>query len=420
MSDMRQPSWNESLGDGIRRDHRTTCASSRDRRPRRRCGCPYSCWVPDPSKRGGQRRVQISGDLAPAEAKREKQRLVVAARHAAATAPAHPVGERAPATLSMPTVLEWVKRCMASPWRDLAPTTRATREQTYRRMIHPHLGAHRLDQITPLVIADWYDALHAAHGVTRTTELAAETLRAMLNVAVELELLDRCPIKAIPRVPRSSATRRGQRCLTHAQYQQLKGACTTDQDLALVRVATECCLRRGELCALRWQDIDTERMRLVVARSVSKDARGRPLVGERKSGGVARPSMPQDLAQLLTRLRENAFARGVAADDPVWPGRGRLGAPWDPTAVAAPDALGRRLKRLIIRAGLVDETGAPLATTHDLRRTGASLAATAGVPEVIVQHQLGHATPDTTRQFYVRRPDEAMQDRFADTFAQAP
>jgi integrase len=35
---------------------------------------------------------------------------------------------------------------------------------------------------------------------------------------------------------------------------------------------------------------------------------------------------------------------------------------------------------------------------------------------VIVQHQLGHKSSVTTREFYIRRPNEAMQDQFATAF----
>jgi integrase len=126
--------------------------------------------------------------------------------------------------------------------------------------------------------------------------------------------------------------------------------------------------------------------------------------------------MSADLAELLTRFKMDAYADGANDGSPVWTGRGRRSGATIPNEPMIPDAMSRRIKRLIRNAGLVEDDGRPLATAHDLRRTGASLAAAAGVPEVILQHQLGHATSETTKQFYVRRADEAMQDEFAGAF----
>lgn len=70
------------------------------------------------------------------------------------------------------------------------------------------------------------------------------------------------------------------------------------------------------------------------------------------------------------------------------------------------------------RAGFVDANSRRLASLHDLRRTGASLAAMAGTPDALIAHQLGHAEGRRiTSEHYIGRPDAAMQVRFAAAFS---
>lgn len=401
--------WNESLSGGIRRDHRASCPSSDDRKPRRACGCPYSFWVPDRNKRSGQRRERVDGSLSLSAARREKERLIVLARERNATNTPQAVDTH-------PTMREWAKRCMTKSWASLSGNTRTNRERAYRLYIDPHLGAITLREVTALVVSDWCVEIEKPKGRNRATEQAVETLRAMMNIALDLDLIDKNPVRKVPRVPRSEV-RASQKVLAAHQYRSAVANLVELADRVLFRVAAECCLRRGELAALRWCDIDFDARRMIVARSVVKGEGGVPTISDRKSGGVARPSFSEDLARELTRLREQSFEAGGAADAPVWPGRGPLREPWRSDLPMTPDSMGRRVKQVIVDAGLVDDSGRPLVSAHGLRRTGASLAAEAGVPEVIVQNQLGHATPDTTREFYVKRTDEALQDRFADVFA---
>jgi hypothetical protein len=178
---MSMAGWPEHYyGTGLRRDHRTACPSAQDKKPGRRCQCPYRFWVPDPSKRSRQRRVTIDGALSLAEAKREKERLIVEARMRIAN------GIADPHTATIPTLCQWAHRCLTETWRDLSPRTIQSRESAYRLHIHPHLGHLNLDAVTPFVIDSWLNDLIGTAGVRRYIEVAAETMENMLNIAVDL------------------------------------------------------------------------------------------------------------------------------------------------------------------------------------------------------------------------------------------
>ena len=110
------------------------------------------------------------------------------------------------------------------------------------------------------------------------------------------------------------------------------------QDAELVRVAAYAGLRRGELVALRWRDVDFVGRKLIVRRSVSRDVE----VPSTKSRRVRQIPLPDQAATALDRLsRRDEF---TSRDDFVF--CNRLGRRLDASA------LRRRFERARDAAGL--------------------------------------------------------------------
>lgn len=139
-------------------------------------------------------------------------------------------------------------------------------------------------------------------------------------------------------------------------------------------------LRAGELCGLRWGDVDGDV--LAVRRSVVRVAGGWG-IGETKTGRSRR-------SVVLT-------ARAVAALE-----RLRGGQTHPPDAPILTDALGRpltpRVLTLLWRAE-ADKLGIPL-PLHALRHTAATAMLAAGVPLAVVSDVLGHAGVAVTAAYY--------------------
>jgi integrase len=110
------------------------------------------------------------------------------------------------------------------------------------------------------------------------------------------------------------------------------------QDAELVRVAAYAGLRRGELVALRWRDIDFERRKLVVRRSVSGDVEA----SSTKSRRAREVPLADQAAGALARLSQRGDF--TSADDYVF--ANRLGRRLDGSA------LRRRVERARDAAGL--------------------------------------------------------------------
>ncbi|MGA9857927.1 MAG: site-specific integrase [Solirubrobacteraceae bacterium] len=164
------------------------------------------------------------------------------------------------------------------------------------------------------------------------------------------------------------------------------------QDGELIRVAAYAGLRRGELVALRWRDVDFVGRKLVVRRAVSGDVE----VSSTKSRRAREVPLPRQAAVALDRLsRRSDF---TAPDDYVFVNR--LGRRLDASA------LRRRFERARDAAGLE-----PL-RFHDLRHTYGSLLVAGGIDLASVKAAMGHARIATTERYLRARPAGELADRF--------
>ncbi len=156
------------------------------------------------------------------------------------------------------------------------------------------------------------------------------------------------------------------------------------QDAELVRVAAFAGLRRGELVALRWRDVDFIGRKLTVRRALSGEAE----VSSTKSRRTRQVPLPEQAAGALQRLSNRG--EFTHSDDYVF--ANRLGRRIDPSA------LRRRFERARDAAGLE-----PL-RFHDLRHTYGSLLVVGGIDLVSVKAAMGHSRITTTERYLHARP----------------
>ncbi|MFI5004739.1 MAG: tyrosine-type recombinase/integrase [Solirubrobacterales bacterium] len=171
------------------------------------------------------------------------------------------------------------------------------------------------------------------------------------------------------------------------------------QDAEIVRVAAYAGLRRGELLALRWRDVDFAGAALTLARAMS--------AGEEcstKSGRVRRVPLADQAAAALERTsRREHF---TSPDELVF--CNALGRALDTSA------LRRRYRRAQAAAGV-----RPL-RFHDLRHTFGSLLAASGVDVVTIQKAMGHSTLSTTSRYLHARPASKQAHEFTRAFRSPP
>jgi integrase len=246
-----------------------------------------------------------------------------------------------------------------------------------------------------------------------TVECYHRTLRAALSVARRRGLISVNPalgrMDALPS-PSAEADRelRVWEPAQIASFLEYLTGVARDPLAVLYEVAAYTGLRRGELCGLRWSDLDADGAGLSITQNLVE---------------VSRDRIPADQRTCLSCGNQHA---GLLFKGP----KSRAGCRWVPLASPAQGALRRHRKTqdddrrrkqfrdhdLVfctrdgdpLRPGMVSARfsrhvtacGLPWIRLHDMRHGACSLLLAGGVPIEVVQMILGHARPTTTRRVY--------------------
>ena len=219
-------------------------------------------------------------------------------------------------------------------------------------------------------------------------------LRVLVRRAMDEELLTQSPFEAgrlgLPSVP--SARRRA---VSPTEARSLLAALPADVR-AIYATAIYAGLRRGELIALRWQDVSLPTGRITV--SSSWDERQGRVAPKSRAGSRTVPLVAA-LIDALAVWRSVQLSKGLAwveSSAHVFPGRA-------PTAPFTPSNVRRKANAAWQAAGLV-----PL-KLHEGRHSAASAMIAAGGSVKDVQVAIGHSDASTTLDVYGHLLGDAVE-----------
>ena len=156
---------------------------------------------------------------------------------------------RSEVDIAPPVTGEWTVAQQFSLWirkADIAETTRATRQHTWRAHVADKWGDLQVTKVSPPDVKAWVADLVAAGTGVPTIENALGVLRMVLKDAAEDGRLIRNPCEGINAPKRQHNSRA---YLTHQQVEQLATA-VGEVDGLVVRLLAYTGLRWGELAAL--------------------------------------------------------------------------------------------------------------------------------------------------------------------------
>lgn len=262
------------------------------------------------------------------------------------------------------------------------PRLKESTLESYRRHLRldlaPALGRYPLTRITTGRIEELVNELLARGLAPKSVNNALVPLKLMLKHAVRWGYLSVNPAEPVQRVP---VPHREMRALSADEVKHLLDA-ADEKSWLLLTVAVFTGLRRGELLAIQWGDIDWARAQIRVRRSLGKSG----FMGPKTRNAIR----TVDLApQVLEALRGAKPVRSPQELEKQLVFSARNGQPLD-----ADTMVRRRLHPAIRRAELGH------IRFHDLRHTYASLLIQAGEHPKYVQSQLGHASITTTLDRY--------------------
>ncbi len=264
----------------------------------------------------------------------------------------------------------------AATWlneRDLTPATRAMYRDLLDSRILPSLGDEYLTALTPPRIRTWFAGLGSATP-TRTAH-AYQLLRAILNTAADDRLIaeNPCKIKSAGRPPK----RRTLQILTADEIDATARRMPESYRCAVL-VAAWGALRFGELIELRRKDVARVDGTLVLQiRRAATLVDGKIVVGTPKTdAGTRDVHLPPHIATQLDEHMRRFTGRGS-------------------DSFLFRTTRGNRLSQSAVnksfKAALPDHRKS--ARIHDLRHSGAVLAAQAGATTRELMGRLGHTTP---------------------------
>lgn len=272
--------------------------------------------------------------------------------------------------------------------RDLKPTTAAKYRRLLDRHILPGLGGAAVRDITEQTIATFYARLNKGTPTERARTY--QLTRAVLNYAVELNLIDRNPAH----ISGAGAVKRAH-TVEPATLPELEAivAAMPERYRLTVLLGAWCAMRYGELAELRRSDVvltygpggEPTGGKVKIRRGVTwPESARRPVVGTPKTtAGVRDVAIPPHLTPLVeAHLKTHAQ--------------------WGPDGLLFPSRSGQQIHHATFhkpyRAACI-AAGRPELHFHDLRHTGAVLAAATGATLAELMARLGHTTPHAAMRY---------------------
>jgi integrase len=254
-----------------------------------------------------------------------------------------------------------------------SPTTLREYRRIADKVLRPELGALKLSQLTARDLDALYAKLSAKGNKPTTVRRVHALIGAALHQAEKWDLEAPDPAEV-------------QRIITAAEAIEPGLA-------AMLLVAALTGARRGELCALRWSDVDWTGHTLSIARSVYETAGGGWAEKSTKTHQARRIGLDDLGLAVLQRQREQVDALAdelgvtVAADGFIF---SRSPSGLEPVR---PDLLTRFTIRTAKAAGVSTHL-------HALRHFSATQGIAAGFDAVTVAGRLGHKDPGVTFRTY--------------------
>lgn len=259
-----------------------------------------------------------------------------------------------------------------------------------RNQIKPHLGDKQLQKLRPADVSAWLQALRKTSLSVRSILHARGVLVTALAHAAAIEIVER-NVASIVKPPKP--VKRKVEILEKDQIIETLGKLEGHSIYPIAALAIGTGARRGEIAALRWDDIDLDAGTMRIERALEQTMAGVRVKAPKTDSGYRTVTLPvfavralRDHRRQTLELRIALGAGALPADAPVF---GDIEGNWP-----KPYSITDRWRDAIKVRKL------PRVTFHALRHTHASALIEAGLDVVTISRRLGHENPSITLSIY--------------------
>lgn len=300
----------------------------------------------------------------------------------------------APAKDTVADVAERWKEAKAYRWK---PSTAAFYRTALKRII-PVFGAAKVQDITADDANRWYGRLRREGLSSRVILSVHETLRAIVEYAIDCGLRSDNPIR---RARPGPLTRKERPELTDAVLLEILAAVKSEQTKRMLQIAAITGMRPAELCTMRWRAIDWDAGVIEIKESTS--------IGiDPHTGEWSRIVTTPKTGAGIRRVALDPATIAILRDQQQWVGsQKRLpsGLSWvwlgqDPNIAISPTSLSVAFRRAAVKAGHSEYV------LYDLRRWAITRTLTAGHADQLLMRRVGHTTTAMTGRYFTRSVED--------------
>lgn len=271
-------------------------------------------------------------------------------------------------------------------------TTAAYYKNYIEKHIQPNIGNIKLSKLTTLQLQQFYNKVRQSGRVQRyegmtDLSLSSKTIRGLhalirqcLEQAVQERLIPYNPAAGCKLPPKE---KKEMQVLPAEQIGAYLKAAEEHGVLPMFYLELTTGLRRGELVALLWSDLDVKNQSLSISKSAGRINGEIKVTQPKTSNSVRTVYLPKETVDLLVKEHRKHPFNPYMFPSPVT------------GMMYGPDCVGRLHKTLLKKAGIAEKI-----RFHDLRHTYATLAIRSGVDPKTVSSVLGHYSADFTLDIY--------------------
>jgi integrase len=308
------------------------------------------------------------------------------------------------------TTEQFLKQWIETVRSQISPKTHERYADIVNHFLIPSFGKSLLSRLTPILIQEAYNKWETSGrrdnkkgGLAPRTRLHLHRIfRSALKHAMRMRLINHNPADAVlpPKAKRTTAS-----TLTIEQSVTLLEGIQNKHPRMYwpVLLAITTGMRRGEIVALRWKNVDLENKTIRVTESVEQvghNIRFKAPKTEKTRAVMLPDYVVEELRAWKSNQSQELERLGVKANDDTFV----CGRSWD-GGVLKPDSLTAEF-----RVAIRNIPDFPIVRFHDLRHSHATQLLKQGIHPKIAQERLGHSTITTTLDLYSHVVDTMQND----------